>query len=107
MRFRAKSAIASGAAAAVLSLGAVPAVAASGGSTVRDSGSRSYVNGCFSIKIYDGNFTDTIYYRNRCSHKQQLAIIYGSSKKKINVGAKKKGSWYSSTTNIADAYDNS
>jgi len=104
MRFRAKSAIALGAVAAVLSLGAAPAVASE--VSTRDSGDRAYVDGCFKIKIFDGNFSDTIYYSNRCGHKEQLAIIYGSSKKTINVGAKKKGHWSSSTTNISDAYDN-
>jgi hypothetical protein len=105
MRFRTKSAIALGAAAAIMSLGALPAMATAENST-RDSGDRAYVSGCFKIKIYDGNFKDTIYYSNRCGHKRQLTIVYGSSEKDINVGAKKKGSWYSTTTNISDAYDN-
>lgn len=105
MRLRMKSAVALGVAATILGLGTVPAGAASGVGT-RDSGDRAYVDGCFSIKIFDGNFKDTIYYRNRCKHKQQLAVIYGSSKKEINVGAKKKGSWYSAQSNISDAYDN-
>lgn len=103
MSIRAKSAAVLGAAAAILSLSAAPAMAST--VSAQDSGDRSYTDGCFSIKVLDGYFSDTIYYHNNCDRAERLTIIYGSSEKDVNVGAHEKGNWSNYSTNISDAYD--